>query len=131
MSVIEGSPWGTVGGITERHVYHETPEGASITSYQDCLECALALADQQPRRGYAREGQPARIDVPDPHIRMNMISTISNQGSVHFMTYKQTMTAALFITFLERLLGETTRKVFLIVDRLKAHEAKKVEAWAA
>ena len=47
------------------------------------------------------------------------------------MTYKQTMTAALFITFLERLLGETTRKIFLIVDRLKAHEAKKVEAWAA
>ncbi len=90
-----------------------------------------AVADQQPRRGYAREGQPARIDVPDPHIRMNLISTISNEGSVHFMTYKQTMTAALFITFLERLLGETTRKIFLIVDRLKAHEAKKVEAWAA
>ena len=37
----------------------------------------------------------------------------------------------MFITFLERLLGETTRKIFLIVDRLKAHEAKKVEAWAA
>ena len=75
-----------------------------------------AAADQQPHWGYAREGQPARIDVPDPHIRMNLISTISNEGSVHFMTYKQTMTAALFITFLERLLGETTRKIFLIVD---------------
>ena len=41
------------------------------------------------------------------------------------------MTAALFITFLERLLSETTRKVFLIVDRLKAHDAKKVQAWTA
>jgi len=41
------------------------------------------------------------------------------------------MTAALFITFLERMLSETTRKIFLIVDRLRAHEAKKVEAWAA
>ena len=88
-------------------------------------------ADQQPRRGYAREGRPARIEVPDPHIRMNLISTISNEGSVHFMTYKETMTAALFITFLERMLSETTRKIFLIVDRLRAHEAKKVEAWAA
>jgi hypothetical protein len=29
------------------------------------------------------------------------------------------------------LLGETTRKVFLIVDRLKAHEAELVEEWAA
>ena len=90
-----------------------------------------AAADQQPRRGYTREGRPARIEVPDPHIRMNLISTISNEGSVHFMTYKETMTAALFITFLERMLSETTRKIFLIVDRLRAHEAKKVEAWAA
>ena len=39
--------------------------------------------------------------------------------------------ADLFITFLERLRSETTRKVFLIVDRLKAHEAKEVEAWIA
>ena len=29
------------------------------------------------------------------------------------------------------MLSETTRKIFLIVDRLRAHEAKKVEAWAA
>ena len=50
---------------------------------------------------------------------MNLISTISNEGSVHFMTYKETMTAALFITFLERMLSETTRKIFLIVDRLR------------
>ena len=44
------------------------------------------------------------------------------------MTYKETMTTALLITFLERMLSETTRKIFLIVDRLRAHEAKKVEA---
>ena len=55
--------------------------------------------------------------MPDPHIRMNLISTISNEGSVHFMTYKETMTAALLITFLERMLSETARKIFLIVDR--------------
>jgi DDE superfamily endonuclease/Winged helix-turn helix len=102
-------------------------EGAEIPG---CDETGAA-ADRQPRRGYAPEGQPARIEVPDPPIRMDLISTISNEGSVHFMTYKQAMPAALFLTSLERLLGETTRKVFLIVDRLKAHEAKKVEAWAA
>ena len=47
-------------------------------------------------------GHPARIEVPKPHIRMNLIATISNEGEVHFLTYKETMTAALFITFLER-----------------------------
>ena len=41
------------------------------------------------------------------------------------MTYKETMTAAPFITFLERMLSETTQKIFLIVDRLRAHEVEK------
>ena len=41
------------------------------------------------------------------------------------MTYKETMTAALFITFLERMLSETTRKIFLIVDRLRVHAGEK------
>ena len=103
------------------------PEGAEI---HWCDETGAA-ADEQPRRGYAREGDPAWIEVPKPHIRMNLIATITNEGEVHFLTYKETMTAALFITFLEQLLSETTRKVFLIVDRLPAHEAKAVADWVA
>jgi len=90
-----------------------------------------AAADRQPHRGYARIGEPAVIEVPDPHIRMNQISTISNEGEVHFLIYKETMTAVLFIMFLERLLSETTGKIFLIVDRLKAHQAKEVGEWLA
>ena len=35
---------------------------------------------------------------------MNLVATITNEGEVHFLTYKETMTAALFVTFLERLL---------------------------
>jgi hypothetical protein len=45
------------------------------------------------------------------------------------MTYTETMTAELFITFLERLLASVPGKIFLIVDWLRAHEAKKVEEW--
>ena len=77
-------------------------------------------ADQQPARGYAPQGEPATQDVPDPHIRANQISTITNRGEVRFMTYTQSMTAALFLVFLGRLLRSTTGKVFLIVDRLRA-----------
>lgn len=62
---------------------------------------------------------------------MNLISTISNEGEVHFLVYKEAMTAALFLTFLEKLLSETTRKAFLIADRLRVHQAHEVEAWAA
>jgi transposase len=88
-------------------------------------------ADHQPALGYAPRGEPATQDVPDPHIRANQISTVTNRGEVRFMTYTQTMTAALFIVFLERLLRSTTGKVFLIVDRLRAHMTPAVQAWVA
>jgi transposase len=100
-------------------------EGAEI---HWCDETGVA-ADEHPRCGYARRGEPARMDVPDPHIRINVISTITNQGTLRFMTYKGAMNAALFLVFLGRLLRTTTRKVLLIVDRLSAHEAAVVEEW--
>ena len=71
------------------------------------------------------------MDVPDPHVRANQISTITNDGKVRFMTYTKTMTAALFLVFLSRLLRSTTGKVFLIVDRLRAHETPEVAQWVA
>jgi transposase len=88
-------------------------------------------ADEHPGCGYARVGQAATAEVPDSHIRVNLISTVTNEGTVRFMTYRSTMTAALFIVFLGRLLRGTERKVFLIVDRLKAHEATEVKTWVA
>jgi transposase len=139
--------WGYTPKVPRRHAKDQDPEevrewldetypslaaraareGAEI---HFCDETGAA-ADQQPCRGYARVGEPATIAVPDPHIRMNLIATISPEGAVHFLTYKETMTGALFITFLERLLGETSRKVFLILDRLPAHVAVEVGAWLA
>jgi transposase len=95
-----------------------------------CDEVGVA-ADQQPARGYAPQGEAATMEVPDRHIRANQISAISNQGKVHFMTYTGTMTAALFLVFLGRLLRSTTGKVFLVVDRLRAHETPEVRRWLA
>jgi transposase len=93
-----------------------------------CDETGVA-ADEHPARGYARQGQPARMEVPRPHLRMNQISAISNTGAVRFMTYAGSMTAAVFLIFLGRLLRSTTGKIILIADRLKAHEDDAVEEW--
>src|SRR4051812_46853142 len=101
-------------------------EGAEI---HWCDETGVA-ADQHPRCGYARKGEPAAMGVPDSHLRVNVISTVSNTGAVHFMTYTGMLNAALFIAFLEGLLGETARKVYLIADCLSAHDCAAVEAWA-
>ena len=47
------------------------------------------------------------------------------------MTDTQSMTAALFLVFLGQLLRSTTGKVFLIVDRLRAHMTPAVQEWVA
>jgi len=88
-------------------------------------------ADQQPARGYAPQGERATMAVPDTHVRANQIAAISNDGQVRFMTYTQTMDAARFLVFLQRLLRSTTGTVFLIVDQLRAHMTPAVQAWVA
>jgi transposase len=88
-------------------------------------------ADQHPGYGYARAGERATMEVPQPHIRVNQISAISNEGAVRFMTYKGALDAAVFLTFLARLVAGAPRKVLLIVDRLQAHKTPEVEAWVA
>lgn len=102
-------------------------EGAEI---HWCDEVGVA-ADAHPARGYAPVGEPATLDVPDRHARANQIATITNTGKVRFMTYLGTMTAAVYLVFLGRLLRSTTGKVFLIVDRLQAHRTPQVRAWLA
>lgn len=79
--------------------------------------------------GYALVGETPTIEVSSSPCRMNLISTISNEGDVRFMTYAQTMTATLFVTFLAKLIAGATRKLYLIVDRHPTHEAGIVEAW--
>jgi transposase len=100
-------------------------EGATILW---CDETGVA-ADEHPRYGYARKGRPAIMEVPDRHIRINQISAISNEGTVRFMTYKGSMDGTLFKVFLGRLLRTSKRKIFLIVDRLSAHEKETVANW--
>jgi transposase len=86
-------------------------------------------ADHHPGTGYARRGERTTIDTPAPHIRVNQISAISNEGSVHFMTYKASLTAAVFLVFLQKLVQHSQRKILLIADNLKAHKTAEIEAW--
>ena len=86
-------------------------------------------ADQHPGYGYARAGERATMEVPKPHIRVSQISAVSNEGTVRFMTYQGALNAAVFLTFLTRLVAGASRKVLLIVDRLQAHKTPAVEAW--
>jgi transposase len=85
----------------------------------------------QHQRGYARPGVTPELPVSGSRFSVNMISTITNQGKVRWMIYTGKMNAALFVVFLTRLLAGASKKIFLIVDHLSAHEAVAVEEWLA
>ena len=85
--------------------------------------------NDHPGRGYARVGQTPALPVSGDKARVNLLSTVTNDGELHFQVYTCMMTAALFLAFLERLVAGAARKVFLIVDPLPAHRAAAVQDW--
>jgi transposase len=88
-------------------------------------------ADHHPGTGYAPRGERATMEVPPPHLRVNQISAISNDGEVRFMTYPGSMNGAVFLAFLSKLVADSSRKILLIADGLRAHGTPEVAAWVA
>lgn len=86
-------------------------------------------ADHHPGCGYARQGERATMEVPRPHIGVNQITAISNEGSVCFMTYQGMLNAATYLLFLQGLVKGLPRKILLIADSLPAHKTPEVLAW--
>lgn len=80
-------------------------------------------------KGYAPIGQTPILPVGNHKLRINMISAITNQGKLRFMLYREAMNARLLIKFLNRLILDANRKVFLILDNLKSHHATLVQEW--
>ena len=62
-------------------------------------------------------------------ITQSMISAVSNRGLMRFMLYDGALDVDRFLTFLRRLIKDAAQKVFLVVDNLKVHHARKVKAW--
>jgi transposase len=58
-----------------------------------------------------------------------MISSVTNQGKVRWMIYRETLTSQVFIRFMERLIKDSKKKVFLIVDNLRVHHSAPVKEW--
>lgn len=94
-------------------------------------ETAVSSVEHYPR-GYAPKGKtPVLVLSQAKRERINLISAITNQGAMRFMLYRDTLTAEVLIKFLERLIREAGRKVFLVLDNLRVHHSRKVRAWLA
>lgn len=80
-------------------------------------------------RSYAPIGKTPTKTTMAKRISLNMISTVTNQGKVRFMTYNGTMNAQRFIVFLKRLIKSANKKIYLILDNLRVHHSKLVKQW--
>jgi transposase len=82
-------------------------------------------------RSYAPKGKTPIKKHMSKRFSINMISTVTNQGLVQFMIYKENMNSDVLIQFLEQLLKSQKSKVFLILDNLRVHHSKIVKKWEA
>jgi len=80
-------------------------------------------------RGYAPIGQTPVVKTEAKHFKINILSAISNRGKLRFVLYNDNMNADKLIDFMRRLVHDSKKKVFLILDNLRVHHAKKVSAW--
>ena len=80
-------------------------------------------------RGYSQKGQPPVLKVETKKELVNMMSAITNKGSVCFMVYEDSMNQQRLIDFMKRLVMDSPRKVFLILDNLKVHHGKILAKW--
>jgi len=91
-------------------------------------ECGVR-SDSQHGRSYAPKGKTPVIRLSAKRTSVKMISTVTNQGKVRFMIYKEKMRAQVLIKFMKKLIKGSARKIYLILDNLRVHHAKLVKEW--
>jgi len=82
-------------------------------------------------RGYAPIGTHHKpvLEHPAKKVKVNVISAITPTGKSLFALYDESINVERFIDFLEKVIDSCTKKVYLIVDNLRVHHAKKVTRW--
>jgi transposase len=83
-------------------------------------------------KGYAPKGSKYKpvLYHPAKKFKITMISAITNTGKSMFSLYDESINIERFIDFCEKVIrSDNSKKVFLVVDNLRVHHAKKVKAW--
>ena len=80
-------------------------------------------------RTFARKGNTPVIPGTGRRFGCNMVSAITNRGSLMFMVFRQRFTNEVFRDFLRRFVRQTKRKTFLILDQHPVHISGPVRRW--
>ncbi len=88
-------------------------------------------SDDQIGRTYGKVGHTPVVKVSGQRFSCQMISTVSNRGTLRFMIFDSRFNADVCILFLKRLIKDAKQKIFLILDGHPVHKSKKVKVWIA
>lgn len=80
-------------------------------------------------RGFAPRGKTPVVEATATYQNISMVSAITNKGKVQWMFVEGSVNAERFTEFLERLVADTDRKVFLVLDNLRVHHSEPVKNW--
>jgi transposase len=94
-------------------------------------ETALVNTDVR-GRSFAPAGKtPVAMAVGGTRQKLSMIATVTNQGKTRWMIIDEAFDADKLIEFLQALVKDAGKKVFLILDNLRVHHSKLVKAWVS
>ena len=80
-------------------------------------------------RGYSPKGKTPIVRKKGKRERLSMFSTVTNRGKLRFSVFEGSINGEILIDFLKRLIRDTDKKVFVILDNLKVHHCKPVKEW--
>jgi transposase len=86
-------------------------------------------SDHHAGRSYGRRGQTPVVPATGKRFGCNMMSTITNRGTLRFMIFKKRFNTSVMIDFLSRLVRSVGHKVYLILDNHPVHRARRVKHW--
>jgi len=94
-------------------------------------ETAVVNTDVRGRSFAPRGKTPVTYAVGGTRQKLSMLATVTNQGKTRWMIIDEAFNSDKLIEFLEALIKDAGRKVFLILDNLRVHHSKPVKAWVA
>jgi transposase len=86
-------------------------------------------SDHSAGRSWSLKGQTPVIPGTGQRFSCSMMSAITNQGHLAFMVFKRRFVARTCVNFLQRLIRQEKRRVFLIWDGHPVHKSSKLRKW--
>lgn len=108
---------------------HRASRENAVVYFQD--ESAIR-SDYQSGATWEQRGKtPVVKNTGVPRCSLNMLSAVSAQGRLRFMLIEGRVNCTVFLEFLQRMMYNQERPVFLITDNYPAHRAQVVARYVA